>query len=310
MLIIIQLATLIIAAASLYFSYKDKKVTVFGTALYMLFPYRLYIGFDLKDRGMSAFYMLLPLVLLFVKKVYSDNRLNDEKKNDSTSGVKRIRKSLLWLIPLTVVLTAMSFADTTLFIVFAVVFMVCVLGYKRYWAIPAVAVAGLASIPVNINYWRFILLGHQNQYAAESVLIAGKGYYVGNFFMSWIYREDLPGVGFGLLFSMVLILWYLMNGERKINYKLVIIAVVLSFLSMHLGIWDVAERIHPVMLRFISKMGSPNVLFGMACALLCIPSMQALRKLCDNKITFVSKVIPWFIIAMNVVSAVHLVVYL
>lgn len=305
----------IVSVAAFYFAFKDRVVAAFGAALYTFMPYRIYVCFCLKDKGQAAFWMLLPLVMMCLIKMYEDSK---------------IRTRLLWMIPAVVSLAVLSRADATLTVVGCFVLILVGLMMKRFLYVPTALCSVLGSVAVNINYWRFILLGHQNNYSVEPVLIAGKGYYFGKYFMGWKNFDGLPGLGFGLLFSIALILIYLLdikkNPEsadikveasqaeaskaetsrdvRKTVGILTLAAVILAAMAFHWGIWDIAQRVHPILLRFISSLSSPNVLFGFACTVLCIPSVLVIKLYWNEKKAVTAKFVPMLIVGINVFAAV------
>jgi len=306
----------IVSAASFYFAFKDRVSAIFGAVLYTFMPYRIYVCFCLADKGQAIFWMMLPTVITFLIKMYEGDRK---------------RTSLLWMIPAVVSMAALSRADATLTIVGCCVLILVGLMMKRFLYVPIALCSVMGSIAVNINYWRFILLGHQNNYSVETVLIAEKGYYFGKYFMGWMKFDGLPGLGFGLFFSIALILIYLLDINKKndlVDTKieaealktettddvrktvgiLTMVAVVLAAMAFHWGIWDIAQRVHPIMIRFISSLGSPNVLFGFACTVLCIPSVLVIKIFWNEKKAVISKFIPLFIAGVNVLAAVFQII--
>lgn len=302
MLPIIFALTIPAAGVALYFVYKDKLLSLFGALLYGLMPYRVYVCFDLKDLGQAVFWMVLPIIFLCLAKMYPD-----EKK----------KSSLLWSIPALILLCGIAKADCMLLFIFCGILFFLGLLLKRFLYLPLSVVAVLGSVAVNSAFWKFILLGHMNQYAVESELIASKGYSVGHFLMSWLYYEGRPGLGFGLLLALALILWYFLSDyekpdkcpyekkERNRYLILVIFSAILGFLSMHLGIWDIAERVHPIFIRLISFINSPSVMFGFGCALLCIPAAKSYGRLWKEKNTFIAKAMPVTLLLLNLTAVIY-----
>lgn len=299
MLPLVFLFTIFTTILSSYFVYKDKMLSLFTALIYGLMPYRVYICFDKKDLGQSLFWMILPLIFLCLAKMYPDCK----KKT-----------SLLWAIPALIIMCGISKADCMLLFIFCGILFFLGLCMKKFLYLPLSVLAVLGSAVVNSAFWKFILLGHMNQYAVESELIASKGYSVGHFLMSWLYYEGRPGLGFGLLLALALILWYFLSdyekpdkcpydkNERNRLTILVAFSFLLGFLSMHLGIWDIAERVHPIFIRLISYINSPSVMFGFGCALLCIPAAKSYRRLWQEDYYFVAKTTPIFALTLNLIA--------
>lgn len=307
MIYLLYFASFISAGSALYFSYKDKIIALYGAALYVLMPYRIYVCFDIKDIGQSIFWAVLPLIFACLVKAY-----------DKSIG----KKSFIWLLPAAALLAILSRADAVLVVIGSIILIFAGVLLRKFFYV-AVSMTGLiGSFVINTDYWKFVLRGHINREFVDSVLIAGKGYYFGKYFMSWEYFENLPGLGFGLLLSLLLICGYLIrsfdvsenddkNTERdKMIAKVSLIAVLLAAVAFHWGFWDIIERAHPIMERFISSIASPNVFFGYGCAVLCIPASLVAGKLWNAKKQVVSKIIPLFILGMNICAAIFQIVRL
>lgn len=306
MMMLVLLGTFCSSVLALYFSYKKKLVAIIGAFLYTFMPYRVYVCFDKKDMNQALFWMVVPLILVCLVRIYSE---------------KNKKRSLLWMIPASIIVALLSLTDATLVVILACVIALAGLLLKRWLYIP-IGIAGLAGgFFVNIDFWKFLILGHDNAYAVESISIAGRGYYFADYFMNWMYYEEKPGIGFGLLFSLGLILWiYLINlipekekyNPECMNNKEMIMTVILSLavgiMAFHWGIWDLAERVHPIVLRFISTMKSPGLLMGFACGILCIPASDAIAILWKKEKVFVGKVIPIFVLTMNAVAAAYQII--
>lgn len=307
MIYLIFLASFIVAGASMYILFRDKVISLIGAALYTLMPYRIYVCFDIKDKGQAFFWMIVPLAILCLEKAYAS------KKN--------VYK-FLFLAVAAVIMALLSRTDAPIMVVGIAVLILAGLMFKRFLYIPVAIVSLAGSVVVNMPYWRFILFGHINSETVASTLIAAKGYYLGKYIMSWLYFDNLPGLGFGLLLALAMIIWYLVNVEKTetesdgkviaIDKKRIItmclLSLLLSAMAFHWGIWDIAERVHPIAERFISSIGSPNILFGYGCLVLCIPAAMVIREFAEIKKPIISKLIPLFIIGMNIFAAIFQIV--
>jgi len=338
MMLLILAGTFLIAAASLFFYSKDKMYSLFGSLLYVLLPYRIYVCYQQKNVSSALFWMLIPAVILVIYKVY-DKQPENDKGNAAKNNKKSFPTSILWSVGAVVAIAAVSKTDPTLMLIFCIIAIVCGLFLKKYRYMLVAFLGLLASVPVNMGYWRFILRGDMNQHYVEPALITSKGYYFGHYFMSWVIFDDNPGLGWGLLLSLFVILWYMLADADKKKAKgqientgnadyekicaadkiyyfsrssfvLLGIAILLAAASYHLGIWDIAERIHPVMIRMISKIGYPNVFFGFATMILCALSAKVMTRMWDKEKNKYFRVIPISILAINAFSAIHLVLTL
>lgn len=299
MMYVIMLATLVVTAVALYFAYKDKLVAGIGAALYVLMPYRVYICFNVASIRQALFWLLLPVLLMCLVRLYKSDKYR-----------------FIWILPAILIVSGTAYLDATHAVILAGVILLMALFLQKYLYIP-IALLGLAgSVAANINYWRFILLGHENAYSVPAVNIADKGYYFGYYFMNWTYSGGRPGIGFGIMFSLIIVLWSFLSDKEKKADRCVVASFILGVMAFHWGVWDMLERVHPIVLRLLSSMGTPGVMLGFACAIMCIPASKAMAELfkgniipaSENNRMIVSKLIPIFILIMNLVAAVYQVV--
>lgn len=289
---LIFVAAIFICAISFYLLFKDKLFAGVGTLLYLTMPYSFFLFFDNGEKRKALIWALLPLVLLAAYNI--------------------VRKEyLITSIIANVVL--LSFFEW-LYPVYGLV-IVCV---ELIWgliiwnkAVIFTMFGNLLISPIlSINMWRFIILGDTGTFSVELQSITSKGYYLGYYFFNWLYKDGNPGMGFGLGFSLLILIWYIvMNKEtiivKPFNRTWWILGLLL-FLSYQNPLWDFSERVHPAMLRIVSCIDSPAIFFGLFCVILsplCIKAQMALLK--DKTLKY-NKVILGFIVVMEISGMINM----
>lgn len=310
MMLIIQLFTLVVTALCLYFIYKKVAYAACGTALFFFMPYRLYVSFDLYNKHLALAYAFLPIIFLCVNKLIA----KEEQDLKIEKNKKSIFKKIMFIVGFALSMLAVSYLSTPIFVFLTAALLLIAIISKKTELVLATIGTVLLSIPVSIAFWQFVFTGNQNNSACELQLIATKGYYPGQLFMSWTYQSDRPGLGFGLIISLVLIVYYLLtekfDREKIKDYCLFVISVVFIALSMRTGFWDYACRISPIIHRFVSTMGAPSILMGLACSFLSVCAVKSQINLYEKRIKFVSIEIPAATVIFVIIAGVYMIVNL
>lgn len=175
----------------------DNKIVVFsGVLLFMLSPYRVYILFDKADLGAVAAWAVIPLLLWGIIRL--------------AKGDKRLATILVTAISF----ASIGYADYRIWVFMLLVTIVSILWYRKFLMIFSIIFGSVLFLPELIFLIRSI---NQNKDFLLMEGMTSKGYLIGQFFTTWVYRTDYPGFGIGVLLSIVCLIC--LSFERK-NLKI------------------------------------------------------------------------------------------
>lgn len=234
--------------------FSDENTVLMGVLLYMMSPYRLYVCYDKASLGMAAAWALIPLAVWGI------------------ADAVRLKAGWKGFIKHTAVtgltLAAIGYADGMLLLFTLGVGVLGILWYRRPAGLAALAAGGILYIPGMIYFARYILKGGMEVWGLPLGSIASRGYSVGQFFSSWTYRENSPGLGLGLMIALIVLFWLAFTeGSLEIVKKygyFVILLCVLGFMSMSSFPWDFVQRAGEPFLRLVPLMETPGMAFGFA----------------------------------------------
>ena len=295
-MIIIFVVSAFLTFACLYLLYRDLYVSVMGMFLYTLMPYRIYIIFDKKDMGLTVAYTLLPILFFCYQKLLRKN----------------VWAGVVFFTLIVLMLEVIGYFDTTFLILLCCALILCGT-ISKHWSLVTFSVFSVVlSVPLKLDYWRFLLLGHNNEFAVSLSTIAVNGYEIGDYFMSWLYREGRPGLGFGFLISIMLSSYLYLCTERRNDgiqcNGMFVSAIILMIFSFRWGMWDIVARVHPIIFRFISLMDSPGVLFGIGTAILSFPlAVSWVNYMSDDTYRSYSRKAAFCTVVISVAAAVNMI---
>lgn len=252
---LIQAATLFTTIMMFGRIFKERETVLIGVLLYMTCPYRLYICYDRADLAQAVVWMLVPLLVWAVL------------------GEKWIVSSLA--------LAGIGYASGFLVLVLAgLVILAALLGKKPRLLVPA-ALGTLLYLPGGIRLLLNLLQGVTVIENMPLAPVGGRGYYFGQFFSSFAYKEGMPGLGLGLVTALLVLVWFLFcNGRADMPGSCraaAVLGLILLFCSSHWFPWDLIQRLGGVFYRLVPLSGSPAVFFGLSCMALCIPGAYAVE---------------------------------
>lgn len=256
---------------------KDRIPVFFGTLLYMTCPYRIFICYDLADLMQAAAWMLLPFYAWAAVRVFS------EKGN-----WKRI-------LCMGAVLAGVGYADTIFFITFFGITLLMSIFMKNLRGIAGLALGGILGLPGLHRLGVYVFGKGFSELDVMLQTIMPKGYYFGQFFSSYYWRDNHPGMGLGMLIGLLTALWVWFvktdagPDREKCNRKCRVFAglsVFLAVLSLVYFPWDFVQRVGDWSLRLVSLIDTPAIFGGMAYFSLCVPAAWGTSQLkkSDNKV--------------------------
>lgn len=265
---------------------------MFGVLLYMTCPYRIYVCYDLADLGQAAAWMVMPLYVWGLLGMWEEKR--------------RIQSAVIAAIAL----AGIGYASSVMLpVAAACTVVVCIFKKKLSLLIP-VAAGIILCIPGLLPLVRYVFQGRSGTLVMPLQSIMEQGYSLPNVFTFFVYAEGKPGLGLGLLMSLLILVWlYFVRGNFKLPRKSLLAAVfALLFLlcSLKAFPWDIAQRVGPWMLRMVPLFGSPALFFGFASFAACIPCAYAVQEINQDKNKTVGMAIPVIIFTAALAICVYM----
>lgn len=294
-MILIQVGTLL--AAMMFFQRIFEKAETrisayFGILLYMTCPYRIYVCYDWANLSQAAAWMLLPLYAWAVAGIVRKRNFRD-------------------LLVAALTLAGIGYADAVFFVILTVLTLLVVLIVRKPWIIVTVATGGVLFLPGVYRLARYLFLGDFADWNIPLQSIMKNGYHFGQYFQSYVYREGHPGMGLGMLISLLTGLWLIfVKGiknakECKACSLFTGLSVFLTLLSLYYFPWDIFQRLGGWSLKLISLMETPAVFWGLALAGMCIPAACAVDQISKDE----NKVIAFAVPVMVVLACIGICVY-
>lgn len=257
LLFCIQLGSL--GGAILLYCYvcQDKVGSICGILLYMTMPFRIYLCYDRADISQALMWMLLPYYLWCLLHIL-DNK-----------------KRWIFVLLSMVFLAAVGYANAAVFPVIVCLTLLAGVAARDIF-LPVTALGGMVlALPGLRSYLEFLLSEETTAWYVSGESIMLKGYTVGEWFSCFIYPDDRPGIGAGLLFVLFLLAWNKFVDNRSVLQKkdIVYLAAGALFLifSLQYFPWDLVQRIHPVFMKMIALFRTPGLFLHFACFLLTVP---------------------------------------
>lgn len=254
----------------------------FGVLLYMTCPYRIYISYDLADMSQVAFWSLLPFYLW------------------GAVGIAKREKLMINCIAASLSLAGMAYADLMQMLVVTGFSLLVALCSRRWLLLPSLGAGCLAAMPCLLRLAGYLFRGDLDFLGIPVESIMGKGYVAGEFFNSFAYKDGHPGMGLGMLASLLAGLWLMfVKAQWKSRKECTLfggLAGLLLCMSLACFPWEFVQRLGEWALKAVSLFGTPAVFFGMAQAAFCVPAAWAMGQLEEQEEKVVSMGLPLAVI--------------
>lgn len=268
-MLLLQLGSLTAAVLMFKRLFGNGTAVMFGVLLYMTFPYRIYVCYDLADMGQAAAWMLLPLYIW------------------GLLGIAEQKKRIKSMVIAAAALAGIGYAGSVFFLVAAGCTVLAAIFEKKISLLIPVAAGAVLGMPGLLPLIKYLFINGREELGMPLQSIMEKGYSASNFFSSFAYREGRPGMGLALFIGILTLIWlYFVKGSMKLP-KRAVFAAALSVLflicSMKGFPWDILQRLGTWALRLIPLFGSPALFFGFACFGACIPAAYAVEEISVHK---------------------------
>lgn len=244
-----------------------------GTLLYMSCPYRVYLCYDLADMAQVAVWAMLPLYIWAVL------------------GIVRRERYLVNLGVAAVSLAGIGYANLMNMLVAAGFTLIAALCARKLFLLIPLAAGSALTLPCLLRLYYYLFRGAYESFGIPVNSIMESGYDFGDFFSIFVYRENRPGMGLGMMLCLLTGLWLMfvkgqklmgdrpVSSSRKVCVCLIALAAVLLCMSLQYFPWEYVQRLGQWALKLVSLLETPGVFWGMAQIALCVPGAWAMERL-------------------------------
>lgn len=252
---------------------KENEMAVcLGVVLYMTCPYRIFVCYDWTNLSLATAWMLMPLYVWAVV------------------GLLRKKKSWIDVLVAIFSLAGVGYADVTYFLCLVGITLLAVLCSKKVFPLFPLAAGVVLAFPGLYRLFSYLFLGDFLEGEIMIHTIMQEGYRFGQFFSSYAFRDNHPGLGLGIMICLLAGLWlrFVIGGEKVSTYERFFIglSILLLMFSLRYFSWDFVQRLGIWTLKLVSVMGTPAVFAGLGYAALCVPAAGAVGRIsrCENRL--------------------------
>lgn len=264
---------------------ETKLPAFFATLLYMTCPYRIYICYDLANISQATAWMLLPFYGWALVGL-----MREDKKHN--------RGKAKWIDFLAAVfaLAGTGYADAVLFLTAAGITVLVSLALRRLLPFALLGAGSIFFLPGLYRLAQYLFMGAYAELELPLNSIMGNGYRFGEYFSSYSFRNGHPGMGLGMLISLLAGAWLSFvgnNGEKSRRCRLfAAISFLMIFFSFRHFPWDLVQRLGVWALKLVSLADTPAVFWGVGFLCLCVPAGYATNRVSRHEDKRTALVIP------------------
>ena len=283
---LLQLATGISACMFFLriFGKNDLGATALGVLLYLCCPYRIYLCYDASNLCRVVVWALLPLYSWAIV------------------GILREKKCIREEIVIALCLAGIGYEDAVLGVFFIIVALVVNVIRQRIVGVVLISLSAIIMFPAWNRLYQYWIESCVNGIEIPFSTIEKSGYHIGEYFLSYSFRNGYPGLGLAMITGLVFLVWQWMIMEYRIDKKDVIL-ITLAVISMILSL-----KIFPWSEKFAFT-NIQSAFAGLTCFLLCIPVADVVIKSYSKKKTIVPVLIAMFSIGICVYQCNMLTYY-
>lgn len=274
-MLLVQLAALfssVLFFRRIFIGEENGVASCFGVILYMTCPYRIFVCYDLADLSLALVWSLMPLYAWAAIGLVKGNK---DWKNLAAAAF---------------VLAGAGYADLIHFLCLAGITLLGAVFARRLLPLLAVAAGGVLFFPGVYRLVQYLFFGRSWGMELPLQKIMQNGYRLGEFFYSYAFRDNRPGMGIGMLICLLAGIWlrFVMREEktgRQTDFFMGT-GIFLLVVSDHYFPWDVVQRLGSSVLKLVSLIGTPSIFGGLAYGCLCVPAASSVARISrhDNKI--------------------------
>lgn len=284
-MLVLQICTLLFAKLffeRLFADSETKLPAFFGVLLYMTSPYRIYICYDLADMSAVVVWMILPLYAWSISGLFQ-------------GGIR-------WrdIVGASLSLAGIGYAETICFFVMIGVTVFALFYFKKALPLVAMAVGAVLFFPVLHRLAQYLFSDAYNELGMPLRTIMENGYRFGQFFSSYAFRENHPGMGLGMFFCLLtgLWLWFVAGGEKagRCERFFIVLSVILLLMSLRYFPWDFVQRLGDWSLKLGSLINTSAIFAGLAWSFLCIPAAASADRMYRQENKLLAYAVPLIVL--------------
>ncbi len=271
--LILQMGSILTSRVLFKSLFTEEKTVCFAAALYMLSPYCNWLYYQKMDLGNCVTWLLLPLVIWSLRILVT-------KERDWKS-----------MLVGAAAFAGIGYGDNFTALMIVGLFFGAIIWFRKPFLLGGLVFGILLWLPGSWRYLQYVLQGEMQEWNFPIQSISVNGYYIGQFLTSYAYKEDLPGLGLGLIGSLLVLFWLQALGENHSWKKAYgfwgVFAIVMLVCSLAIFPWDVARRVALPLFRMIPLWENQTIFFGIACSMLVILGTCGVDSLKYQKLTFI-----------------------
>lgn len=276
----LQIGTLVFAKLFFerLFADRDTKVSAFfGILLYMTAPYRIYLCYDIADLSAALVWMLLPLYAW------------------ALLGLLRGSGKWMDILVASLALAGIGYAEMIYYFVVLGITVFALIYFKKVLPVVPMAVGTVLFVPALYRLIKYLFADAYGELQIPVRTIMQNGYRFGQFFSSYVFRDNHPGMGLGLIICLLAGLWMcFVAGSQKVQRQerfFVVLSFLLLLLSLHCFPWDYAQRLGVWALKLVSLINTPAIFAGLAWKCLCIPAASSVERMSEQENNVIARAI-------------------
>lgn len=284
-MLVIQICTLFFTKLFFERLFADRKTKLpafFGILLYMTSPYRIYVCYDLADLSGAVVWMVLPLYAWAALGLL----LGSRRRRD--------------IVTASLALAGIGYADIVYFFILIGVTIFAVLYFKKALPFITMMAGTILLIPVLYRLFRYLFLDAYLELEIPVRTIMQNGYRFGQFFSSYAFRENHPGMGLGIFICLLsgLWIWFVADGEKVQRRErfFIVLSAILLLLSLRFFPWDYVQRLGVWSLKLVSLINTPAIFAGLAWNCLCIPAAASVDRMSGQENKLIAHAIPLMVL--------------
>ena len=280
-MLVIQIVTLI--SAKIFFErlFIDRETNLpafIGVLLYMTSPYRIYLCYDRADISSAVVWMILPLYAWAALGVLR--------------GHRKVRDSIIGFLAL----AGIGYAEIVYFFILSGVTVFAMIYFKKIFPVVMIGAGGILLCPVLFRLGNYLFSGAYEKMGIPVNTIMQNGYRFGQFFNSYAFRDEHPGMGLGLFVCLLAGLWAAFvaggSGFSKQEKFFVIVSLMFLLLSLRCCPWDLVQRLGIWALKAVSLLNTPAIFAGLAWECLCIPAAAGVEQITGQENRVAAYIVP------------------
>lgn len=270
---------------------ENEMAACLGVILYMTCPYRIFVCYDWANLSAATAWMLLPLY------------------GWAVAGLIRKKKSWIDALVAALALAGIGYADVIYFLCLVGITFLVIVCSRKVFPLLSLAAGTALAFPGIYRLVSYLFLDGFPEGESLTRTIMQSGYRFGQFFSSYAFRDNHPGLGLGMMICLAAGLWlrFVKQGEKMRAFErfFVGLSMLLLLFSLCYFPWELVQRLGTWALKLVSMIGTPAVFAGLGYAALCVPAAGAAGRIgrCEDRL--IANMVPLIILIASIGLCVY-----